>query len=189
MTTERRPLTTRELSIFQRLAAGLIAMRVRPNAISLMSIAFAAAAAWCLVVTSRVDGAQARWFFALGAVFVQLRLLANMLDGMVAIGSGDTSPLGDLFNEVPDRLTDALILIGAGYALGGSVVLGYGATILAVFTAYLRAFGGTHGVKRLFLGPMAKPHRMAAVTAGCLWTALAPATWRSFCGRSRSAAS
>ena len=177
MDTERRPLTSRELSIFQRLAGWLIARRVRPNAISMLSIAFAGAAGVFLVGTAQSGGTTARWFFFLAAAFVQLRLLANMLDGMVATGAGDTSPLGDLFNEVPDRVADAIILIAAGYALGGTAVMGYVATVLAIFTAYLRAFGGVHDVRGLFLGPMAKPHRMAAVTAGCLWSALVPAMW------------
>ena len=115
--------------------------------------------------------------FVLAAVFVQLRLLANMLDGMVAIAAGESSALGDMWNEVPDRFADSIIIVSAGYALGGSVMLGWLATVLAVLTAYLRAFGATHGIKGLFLGPMAKPHRMAAVTAACLWAALVPANW------------
>ncbi len=177
MTSDRRPLATREMSVFQWFAAWLIATRVRPNAISLLSIAFAGIAGALLVATSWHGGAAAWWRFLLAALFVQLRLLANMLDGMVAVGSGDTSPLGDLFNEVPDRVADAIILISAGYALGGSATAGYMAAIVAVFTAYLRAFGGVHGVRGLFLGPMAKPHRMATITAACAWSALVPSSW------------
>jgi len=172
--TERRPLRTRDLVAFQRLASWLIARRVRPNAISLSSIVFAAVAGACLAGTT---ASSSRPLFVLAAAFVQLRLLANMLDGMVALGAGGSSPLGDMWNEVPDRFADALILVGAGYAIGGNVVLGYVATMLALLTAYLRAFGATHGVMGLFLGPMAKPHRMAAVTAACLWGALVPARW------------
>ena len=115
--------------------------------------------------------------FVLAAAFVQLRLLANMLDGMVAIAAGESSPLGDMWNEVPDRFADSIILVSAGYALGSSVVLGWLAGLLALLTAYLRAFGATHGITGLFLGPMAKPHRMAAVTAACLWAAIVPSTW------------
>ena len=171
---ERRPLKTREVAAFQRLADWLTARRVRPNAISLSSIFFAAAAGACLVGTT---ASSSRVLFVLAAVFVQMRLLANMLDGMVALAAGESTPLGDMWNEVPDRFADAIILVAAGYALGGTVVAGWLASLLAVLTAYLRAFGATHGVKGLFLGPMAKPHRMAAVTAACLWAALVPVTW------------
>lgn len=171
---ERRPLKTRERAVFQRLASWLTARGVRPNAISLSSIVFAAAAGACLVGTTSSNSVL---LFMLAAVFVQLRLLANMLDGMVALLSGESTPLGDLWNEVPDRFADVIILVSAGYALGGTIVLGYLAGIVAVLTAYLRAFGATHGVMGLFLGPMAKPHRMAVVSAACLWAALVPAGW------------
>ena len=42
--------------------------------------------------------------FLVAAVCVQLRLLANLLDGMVAVGSGQASRIGELYNEVPDRV-------------------------------------------------------------------------------------
>jgi phosphatidylglycerophosphate synthase len=98
-------------------------------------------------------------------------LLANLLDGMVAVGSGHASRIGELFNEVPDRVADALILIGAGFSAGGTPALGYLAALMAVFVAYLRAFGGSVGVTGLFIGPMAKPQRMATVTAACVCSA------------------
>ena len=58
------------------------------NAVSLCSIAFAALASLCLVATALTDGPVARLLFVLAALFVQARLLANLLDGMVAVGSG-----------------------------------------------------------------------------------------------------
>jgi phosphatidylglycerophosphate synthase len=171
---ERRPLKTREVAAFQRLASWLAARPVQPNAISASSILFAAVAGACLAGTTT---ANSRLLFTLAAVCVQLRLLANMLDGMVALAVGEPTPLGDMWNEVPDRFADAIILVSCGYALGGTVVLGWLACVVALIAAYLRAYGATHGVGGLFLGPMAKPHRMAAVTAACLWAALVPVTW------------
>ena len=38
---------------------------------------------------------------------------------MVAVASDRTSKLGELFNEVPDGLSDAATLVGLGYAAGG----------------------------------------------------------------------
>jgi len=70
-----------------------------------------------------------------GAVLVQLRLLANLCDGMVAVLRNIASPVGELFNEVPDRVSDAATLIGFGYAAGSDGVLGFIAALLAVFLA------------------------------------------------------
>jgi phosphatidylglycerophosphate synthase len=119
------------------------------------------------------------WFFFLvAAAFVQLRLLANMLDGMVAMQTGRASPLGELFNEVPDRISDSTILICAGYAVGGVPELGYLAALAALFTAYIRAEGSVAGAHQEFCGPMAKPQRMALLTAAAVYAGLAPAPWQ-----------
>ncbi|HEY3042628.1 MAG TPA: hypothetical protein VGJ39_01300 [Vicinamibacterales bacterium] len=175
--TERRPLASRDLQIIQRAAAWLIAGGVSANAISLASIGFAALASLCLVGTAWMDGLETRVLFVLAAGFVQLRLLANLLDGMVAVGSGKASPVGELYNEVPDRVADTMILVGAGFAAGGMPVLGYGAALLAVFVAYMRALGSSLGAQALFIGPMAKPQRMATITAACIYSACVPADW------------
>jgi hypothetical protein len=38
----------------------------------------------------------------------------------------------------------------------------------ALLTAYVRLLGGSLGAVQHFCGPMAKPHRMAVLTAACL---------------------
>jgi phosphatidylglycerophosphate synthase len=174
---ERRPLASRDLQIFQRVAGWLIARGVSANAVSLCSIVCAALASLCLVATQTTDGRGARVLFVLAGVFVQARLFANLLDGMVAVGSGRASPEGELYNEVPDRVADALILTAAGFAAGGTPALGHLAALVAIFVAYLRALGGSIGVQALFIGPMAKPQRMAAITAACVYSACTPAGW------------
>ena len=171
---ERRPIKSRDLKIAHRMANALIARKVSANVISVISVFFAAVAAAALVATARVEEPQARLGFVLAAVFIQLRLLANLLDGMVAVGSGRASAVGELYNEVPDRIADGLILVAAGFAAGSLPALGYVAALLAVFIAYLRALGGTVGARHLFVGPMSKSHRMAALTAACLYSAAMP---------------
>jgi phosphatidylglycerophosphate synthase len=109
---------------------------------------------------------------------IQLRLLANMLDGMVAIALQRASPLGELYNELPDRVSDIAIIVGAGYAAGSSPTLGYGAACLAVLTAYVRAVGKAAGASNLFLGPMAKPHRMFTLTVASLLLFALPVKWQ-----------
>lgn len=103
-------------------------------------------------------------YWVLGAMFVQLRLLANLYDGMVAVLRQKASPVGELFNEVPDRVSDAATLVGLGYAAGSNVLLGFIAACVALFLAYLRAQGKVAGAHQEFCGPMAKQQRMAAVT-------------------------
>ena len=128
-----------------------------------------------LAVTSITDY---RILWLIAALGAQLRLTANMLDGMVAIASNRTSRTGELYNEVPDRVSDAAVFIGAGFAWGGNATLGYIATILAIFTAYVRAAGKIAGAPNEFCGPMAKQHRMLVITLVCVYAAIAPRSWQ-----------
>jgi phosphatidylglycerophosphate synthase len=102
-----------------------------------------------------------------------------MLDGMVALASGRASKTGELYNEIPDRVSDAAVFIGAGFAWGGNVTLGYVATILAILTAYIRAAGKIAGAPNEFCGPMAKQHRMFVITVIALYSAITPLSWQT----------
>lgn len=168
--SDRRPIATRDRVFAQQIARWLAHRGVSPNTISLLGMVSGLLAGLSLALT-RVPSLAAAGFI-LTALCVQLRLLANLFDGMVAVEQNRCSKLGELFNEVPDRLSDVAILTGAGYSLGGSVVLGFLAAILAVFVAYLRVQGKLAGAAMDYCGPMAKPHRMAAITVASLLVAV-----------------
>jgi phosphatidylglycerophosphate synthase len=172
--TSRRPLKSRDLAFFKSLAAWLAKAGVAPNAISFSSIVFGAASGAMFAATSVVQGwpLHAAWLAA--AAFIQLRLIANLLDGMVAVEGRRGGPTGELWNEAPDRVADAFIFIGAGFAAGSSPVLGFAAALLAVFVAYVRALGASVGAGQIFIGPMAKPHRMFAMTVLSVAGAFSP---------------
>jgi phosphatidylglycerophosphate synthase len=170
--TGRRPLKTRQWPVFQKLAARMASAGLSPNAISIWSIVFGIAAGLSLAATSGVSSVWIRGgLFVLSAVFIQLRLICNLLDGMVAVEGGRKSAVGDLYNEVPDRISDPAILIGAGFAWGSCPILGFTAALLALFVAYVRAIGASVGAGQVFLGPMAKPQRMAVMTAASVLSA------------------
>jgi phosphatidylglycerophosphate synthase len=159
--SDRRPLTTRDARWAKALASFLASRRVAPNLISIFSI-FAAL----------VAGAAFVYHFVLvAAVFIQLRLLCNMLDGMVAVEGKMASKSGEIYNELPDRIADPLIIVPVGYAITRfpyAIELAWLAGLLAVLTAYVRVLGGSAGLPQSFIGPMAKPHRMATLTVACL---------------------
>ncbi len=129
----------------------------------------------CLALTRHAPGA-ARPLWLLAAALVQARLMANLLDGMVAIGRGVASATGELFNEVPDRVSDTAVLVGLGYA-AGQPGLGFAAALAAMATAYVRALGKGLGQASDFSGPLAKQQRMAVVTALAIACTVLPAGW------------
>lgn len=129
----------------------------------------------CFAATLRwPDAAMALWLG--GGVLVQMRLLANLLDGMVAIGRGVASSMGELFNEIPDRVSDTAVFIGLGVA-AGSLAWGLAASLAAMATAYVRAVGKGLGLPSDFGGPMAKQQRMAIVTVLAVACAVTPREW------------
>lgn len=176
-TIDRRPLAARQLVFAQRSAAWLAQRRISPNAISIAGLVAGIAAGAALSCTRFVDGPASSVLWLIAAVLVQIRLLMNMLDGMVAIKSLTVSPMGELYNEIPDRVSDAATLIGLGYAAGGSATLGYIAACLAMFVAYIRAAGRVAGSHQEYCGPMAKPQRMFVVTLVAVYCGLMPTHW------------
>jgi phosphatidylglycerophosphate synthase len=164
----RRPLKTRDKGWAQALARLAPRVGLTPNGISTLGVFCAAGGAAAFLYAP-----ANRWLWLAAAAGIQLRLLANMLDGLVAVEGGHQSATGPLFNELPDRIEDALLLVAAGYA-AGLPPLGYGAALLAFATAYIRMSGGALGFAQDFVGPMAKQHRMFVLTVGALASAAFP---------------
>jgi phosphatidylglycerophosphate synthase len=173
--TDRRPVALRQSGLARRMACFLVGQGVSANTISFVGLAFGLGGGLALAVT-REAGLERPAFLA-AAVFILLRLLANMLDGMVAVEAGPSGPVGELWNEVPDRLSDVATLIGAGYAAGSSPILGYQAACLALLVAYVRAEGKVAGAPQVFCGPMAKPQRMFTIAGAAVLVGLTPAGW------------
>jgi phosphatidylglycerophosphate synthase len=178
---DRRPLASRSWRWSQVVAHWLARRGVAPNAISVTGMVCGVAAGAALAATAYAP-AYARVFWLAAAGLVQLRLLANLLDGMVAVESGRASAVGELYNEVPDRVSDAATFIGLGYAAAGQVELGYAAACVALFTAYVRAVGKVAGAPQDYCGPMAKQQRMFVVTVVGLPCGLLPAAWQPVLG-------
>jgi len=172
---DRRPIATRDRKWAQDTTAWLASRNISPDAISIAGMCACIIGGVAVGLTSIGDY---RILWLIGALGAQLRLTANMLDGMVAIASSRTSKAGELYNEVPDRISDAAVFIGAGFAWGGNLTLGYVATILAIFTAYVRAAGKIAGAPNEFCGPMAKQHRMLVITLICVYAAITPRSWQ-----------
>ncbi len=160
--SSRRPLASRSHPLIRQLVDMLLRTSITPNQISVASVAIAFVGSFALL-----HAPQRPWLFLLTAIAVQLRLLCNLLDGMVAVEGGRGSPVGGLYNEIPDRVADSLFLVAWGYACGFPV-LGWATALFAAVTAYIRVLGGALGQVQDFRGPMAKQHRMAALTLVCI---------------------
>ena len=174
----RRPLASRQTGWAAALTKQLAATSVTPNQISMASMVMAAIAGCAFWASGYTEGAARIALLLAAALFCQVRLLCNLLDGMVAIEAGKSAADGAFWNEFPDRVADIFILVGAG--LGAfHPALGWAAACFAVLTAYVREHGRACGAPADYSGPMAKQHRMAVMTASAVISFFAP-IWSGF---------
>ncbi|MDN0086753.1 CDP-alcohol phosphatidyltransferase family protein [Yersinia nurmii] len=176
---DRRPIRARNTAWATTFARILQQRGATPNGISLFSILFSALAGFSFFYAFRQDSALVSGLLLIvAALMIQARLICNLLDGMVAVEGGLRSPVGAVYNDLPDRISDTLILIGVGYGLTAftdAITLSWAAALFAAMTAYVRVLGGSCGLDQQFSGPMAKQHRMALLTLGTVIAAVVPA--------------
>ena len=146
---------------------------VSADAISYLSVLFAAAAAICFWQSSHHP-----LLLVVAPLLCYLRLWCNMLDGMVALASGKASARGEVLNDLPDRVSDVLIFVGAAHSGWMHPLFGYWAAIMSLGTAYVGTLGQAVGGQRQFGGMMSKPWRMVVLHLGA-WLTYALLRWNN----------
>jgi phosphatidylglycerophosphate synthase len=163
---DRRPLKTRGSSWAKGLAKFLAGTGLTPNQISILSMVMAAVS-----MISFYYSNNNKLLLICAAVFIQIRLLCNLFDGMVAVEHGKKTSTGDIYNDAPDRVADVLIILGLCLSVKDmpyALHLGWAASVIAVMTAYIRVLGKSLGTTSYFVGPMAKQHRMFLITISAI---------------------
>lgn len=168
--SSRRPLASRNTKWAGQASRALAARGITPNQISTASMGFALVGALFFWASAEAGPWLRALALLLAALCCQMRLICNLLDGMVAVEAGRGAKDGPFWNEAPDRVSDLLLLGGAGLA-AGQPALGLLAGALAIFTAYLRELGRAEGMAPDFSGPFAKPQRMAVLTLAAVFAA------------------
>jgi phosphatidylglycerophosphate synthase len=159
--TSRRPIAAVFRATAERTTRFCAESGVHPDAISYASVAAAAAAALCFW-----QSLAHPLLLLLAPLFCYARLWCNMLDGMVALASGRASWRGEIVNDLPDRVSDVLIFVGAAHSGWMNPLIGYWVVIMALLTAYVGILGQAVGGVREFGGLMAKPSRMVTLHLG-----------------------
>lgn len=108
-------------------------------------------------------------FWGFGMSFCLLRLLILRLDLFLPHHSRNT-PEEAFTHELPERVSDAVILIGFGFAADSNHWLGLSTALAAIFSAYVRSIGMQRGANRrsVAIGPMTRSHRLILVSAASL---------------------
>lgn len=153
------------------LARGLLALRLRPNHLTVLGLGVSVLAA-----ASFAGGRQ-----RMGAALLILAGLFDFLDGSLARLSGQVTPFGAFLDSVMDRYSDLVVLAGVlllFVQLGrpGAVLLTLAVLIGTVMVSYTKARAQAVGVV-CEIGLMERPERLIVLIAGGLLDLLAPALW------------
>src|SRR4051812_14779783 len=93
----RRPLKTRSANWPRRIAFALVEKGFTPNQISITSVVFSSLGAYCLFAAGQATFMAEVLLFLAGAACIQLRLLCNLLDGLMAVEGGKKTKTGEIF--------------------------------------------------------------------------------------------
>ena len=167
----RRDVASRGKRIFHQISRKLIQIGLTPNMVSVASVLFGLIAAIGMYLAAH--GALLVGMI-LALIGIQMRLVCNLIDGLMAVEGGLSSPEGELYNDVPDRFSDWFIILSMGFLAINQYeqawLICWVATTFAILTAYIRVLGASMGVGHNFNGPMAKQHRMAVVNICIVFT-------------------
>jgi phosphatidylglycerophosphate synthase len=155
-----KPAFRRALRPIERL---LVRRGVPPDAITALGVAFAGIGG--LGVWLGRNGTPWLLLVPLGAF---LRTAANALDGMVAASTGTGRPLGEVYNEVADRVGDIAMFLPVLTVPGVPDALVAGTLAAMLATSYLGLAVKAAGGPRIYSGPMGKPDRLLVVGAAAL---------------------
>jgi len=139
------------------LVAVLAALRVPPNAVTIIGLPLSIAAGACFA-----DGR-----FIWGGVFVALVGLCDTLDGELSRRTGRASPLGAFLDSTVDRLSESLVLVGLYWYYRGSWfgLLAVVALVFSLMVSYVRA--RAEGVGReCKVGLFERPVRVLTMLVG-----------------------
>jgi len=161
-----KPAVTRALG---PIVDGLVARRTNPDVLSAVAILVAALGGTCLALAG-----TARWLLFAVPLLAAARLLLNVLDGAVARRAGVARPMGELWNELGDRLADVLFIGGLLFHPAVDARLVLAAVVGALLASYTGITARAAGGARQYTGVMSKPGRMVvlAIAAPLAWLTL-----------------
>lgn len=160
MTSETKSRPSRGYQPMRRFALMLGRLGVTSETIALSGMVCGIFAGAAFFLTSVFEEPFRFWIFA--AAFCLLRIVTIRLDAALQGTSQRTAFEEHFFSEVPERVSDAVTLIGFGFALGANHWLGLAAALAAILSAYMRALGVRRGAARKSAasGPMTRTHRL-----------------------------
>jgi phosphatidylglycerophosphate synthase len=131
---------------------------VSADALTLLAVPVAALGGACIALSAVVPE-----LLLAVPLLAALRLVLNLLDGMVARSTGSTHPMGEMWNELGDRLADVLFIGGLIFVPEVDPWLAFAAVAAALLASYAGITSRAAGASRQYGGVLSKPGRMVTL--------------------------
>lgn len=166
------PISFRRPNRVRQLARLLAAWNIQAHHLAVAGVLCAAAAAGLML--------QSPWWALGAALCIQLRRLCQRLACLLDGDLARRTAAGRLYQELPDRIADPLLMVAAGYAAGWPA-LGWFGALAATLAAFVRVLGALCQPAQDLHGPMSGQHRLTVLTMACLLHAMSHALpWMAF---------
>lgn len=128
---------------------------VHPDVINLLALIMSLFTGVALLYASNY-----KILFLAVPLLVLLRIAFNALDGLVARAQGVSSKIGEVYNELYDRLSDIVIFVFLAFAEYANAKLVLIALAAVLLNSYLGILGKSAGGSRVYKGFIGKADRM-----------------------------
>jgi CDP-diacylglycerol--glycerol-3-phosphate 3-phosphatidyltransferase len=145
---------------------------VSADALTLAAIPVAALGGLCLALSDSVP-----LLLAAVPVLAAARLTLNLMDGLVARETGTTHAMGEVLNELGDRIADVLFIGGLAFVAAVGPTLALGAAVAALLASDVGITARAVGAPRQYGGMMSKPGRMIVLAIAAPLALLIGASW------------
>lgn len=151
----------------QPITDALVQRRISPDWMTYGAVVIAMLMGFALVLSS-----QSRWWLLIVCVGVPVRLAMNALDGQVSRALNLADPMGEVKNELGDRIADALIFGAVCLMPTVPLYLSVPTLIITLMIGYVGILSKAVTNVRDYSGIMGKPDRMTVLAIGCGLVAL-----------------
>ncbi len=109
-----------------------------------------------------------------------LRTACNAIDGMVARGLHLSSQMGEVINELLDRISDASVFVALAISNHGNSNLALISTVLLLLNSYVGILGKSAGGSRIYAGVLGKADRMLLLGVAGIFSLYELDVWNIF---------
>ncbi|MEM6916524.1 MAG: hypothetical protein AAF491_08160, partial [Verrucomicrobiota bacterium] len=139
MESVSRSRSRRRWQPMRRIALSLTAWGISSEMVGILGMILGILAGFSFLFTGESSSPQLFW--ASGMVCCLLRLACLRMDSLLYHHHNKPTMEEIFVTELPERVSDAVTLIGFGFAMQSNYWLGLASALAAIFSAYVRSIG------------------------------------------------